>query len=110
MTDEEKLKERVIKLQISLIERRVVLIFPDISPDEWNKKYPTLKILKTTCEGCYKTLLSNKPFITKGYAGFTAELCECGGTRSIAESVVTTTQDEFYKWSEVFNKAESKLE
>jgi hypothetical protein len=82
------------------------MIYPDVSLKEWRKKYPELKVMKLDCDNCGKTIVANRPFLTKGYAGLDAPRCECGKNRHSCSSMVTTTKEEHQSWLDVLGGEE----
>ncbi len=53
------------------------MIFPDVTLEEWLKKYPGLDIVKERCSVCRKKIITNKPFVDQHWVGLAA-ICECG--------------------------------
>ena len=56
------------------------MIFPEVSSEEWSKRYPGLTPRSTECKHCGKEHKTSIPYITKDYAGFIIFKCiHCGG-------------------------------
>lgn len=56
------------------------MIFPDVSVEEWTRRYPGLSPRVASCKHCQSDIQVNKPYISKDYAGFIAFHCDkCGG-------------------------------
>lgn len=79
------------------------MIFPDISIQEWKRKYPTLECVETRCIDCNAPVIAVKPYITKDYVGLVSNPCSCGSTRTGCQSSVTRTADEHLKWLSVMD-------
>ena len=47
------------------------MIFPEVTIEEWSKKYP-VDPRTTDCLACGVKITTNIPYITKDYAGFIA--------------------------------------
>lgn len=54
------------------------MIYPDVTLEAWEKKYPSItKPLQCHC-GLYPPA---RPVVFKGYVGVETEPCTCGGSR-----------------------------
>ena len=51
------------------------MIYPDISLEEWLKKYPDLKVYERECPKCKAMVRTNRPFISEDYVGIELEFC-----------------------------------
>jgi hypothetical protein len=69
------------------------MIYPDVSLQDWLKKYPELDVLERTCPACGTIRKADRPFVRKGYAGVEAGNCICGKDPSTCSSQVTTTAE-----------------
>lgn len=74
------------------------MIYPDVSLEDWLKRYPELDLLEKECDHCGSLMRANKPFLTKGYAGVLSPKCECGKNKTICSSRVTTSNEEHQRW------------
>lgn len=74
------------------------MIYVDVSPEHWLKKYPELSILKKACDHCGTEMICNKPFIQKDYAGFAAAPCACGKNRHTCMSMIPTSESANLLW------------
>lgn len=55
------------------------MIYPDVTLEEWLKKYPGLEVFSQPCPQCKETISTKTPFITKHYAGLEGKACyACG--------------------------------
>jgi transcription elongation factor Elf1 len=80
------------------------MIFVDYSLLEWLEKYPNLEILKLNCDSCGKELISDKPFVEKGYVGLISNKCICGKNKHICISKITNSKDTYDYWSKKLNE------
>lgn len=78
------------------------MIFPDVSLQDWLKKYPELEVITRSCDACGALMHATKPFLEKGYAGLVT-VCPCGGRTHQAMSCVTTSKEESREWSEILS-------
>ena len=53
------------------------MIFPDIDPQEWARRY-NIRFIKRKCSKCNRLFLSDIPIALKGYRGLQTPLHECG--------------------------------
>lgn len=54
------------------------MIYPDITLDEWKKRFPGLEVQDVTCE-CGKKGKTTRPFISKDWVGLDMPPCsKCG--------------------------------
>ncbi len=74
------------------------MIFIDKPLHEWLLKHPSLEVIKLACDSCGQDLITNKPFIEKGYAGIIAENCTCGRNSHTCISKVTTSPESYNFW------------
>ena len=79
------------------------MIFVEYKLSEWLEKYPNLEILKLECDSCGKELITDKPFIEKGYAGLMTDKCPCGKNRHTCQSKVTTSIESYNYWIKLTN-------
>jgi len=78
------------------------MIFPEVTPEEWSRKYPGLNPRVTACKHCQSDIQVNKPYISKDYAGFIAFHCEhCGGEHR-AHVGRAISPNEIRLWNEAF--------
>lgn len=74
------------------------MIFVNSDLSAWLKKHPGLQVLKLNCDSCNKQMVSNKPFVEKGYVGLISEPCSCGKNKHVCVSKLTTSIDSFNHW------------
>lgn len=77
------------------------MIYINMDLDKFCKKYK-INVVSKKCT-CGRTIITNKPFITKDYAGLTAEKCKCGN-KSMVETLVTRTKEEHESWVDVLGR------
>jgi hypothetical protein len=75
------------------------MIFPDVSLEEWKKRFPKLKEIVGACDACGASMITRRPFLEKNYAGLVAESCSCGKNRHAPIIGVTTSAQEHQKWA-----------
>ena len=87
-----------------------MIYLDDIDIAIFSKKYRIKADLNYThtCAGCNKKVLRNRPFITKGYAGFETQPCGCTdkGTKSL--TATTRTKEEHDSWLGILGVKEFK--
>lgn len=54
------------------------MIFPEISAEEWCKRFPGLEIREYKCPYCRKKRIINIPTYEKDWVGLIAKDCPCG--------------------------------
>ena len=80
------------------------MIFVNKTLKEWMQKYPSLKIQQTKCPKCNTKLTSDRPFITKNFAGITSLPCpSCGNDTIICRSKVTISDASKNSWLSVLD-------
>lgn len=82
------------------------MIFVEASVEEWIKKHSQLEVIEGKCDYCGKPMKTNRPFITKGYAGLKAYDCLCGRGRNTVLSLVTTSIKKHSEWNEALERNE----
>jgi hypothetical protein len=80
------------------------VIFVEYSVEGWQEKYDGLNPIEVNCSQCHATLICNRPFIEKGYAGFYVEECKCGRNRNHACTRITTNEETASKWKKVLSR------
>jgi len=55
------------------------MIYPEISVEEWVKRYSDLEILEEECPNCERLVMVNIPFVSKSWVGLASKPCVCGG-------------------------------
>jgi hypothetical protein len=74
------------------------MFFPDVSLEEWLKKYPELEVISSTCENCGSEMKATRPFIEKHFAGLRIDHCHCGKNRHSTAMAITTTAEKHREW------------
>jgi hypothetical protein len=74
------------------------MIFPDVPTDMWLAKYPFLKIISSTCDGCRHIRSTTKPFISKEYVGLESPRCECCKSNHSAMYMASICKKEIESW------------
>ena len=78
------------------------MIFPEVSIEEWSKKYP-VDPRTTECLDCGGTITTNIPYITKDYAGFIAFKCPDCGKPHKAHVGTPISKNEKALWEQSFS-------
>lgn len=66
------------------------MIFPDVSTEEWCRRYPALEVKSRPCHTCRRPRTANIPFIEKHWVGLRSKDCMCGRGKAIAVSTPRT--------------------
>lgn len=74
------------------------MIFPNVSTKAWLTKYPFLKVISSTCDGCGSKRSTTKPFISKEYVGLESPKCPCGKSSSSAMYMAPACKKEIESW------------
>jgi hypothetical protein len=77
------------------------VLFPEVTLDQWLKKYPELEVIEGFCDHCGEPLKAVKPFITNRYAGIMAPECRCGKNRHSVMSLVTNSYKTHLEWESI---------
>lgn len=77
------------------------MIYPDVTVEEWTKRYPGLKVVSTTCCECGSKINTDRPFVSMDYVGLESGPCSCGNTRSTAANVLTRTKKSHDEWTAI---------
>jgi hypothetical protein len=54
-------------------------LYPQVSAEEWIRRYPSLRLKRIKCRGCKATLENNLPYRNEHSAGLECPPCPCGG-------------------------------
>lgn len=71
------------------------MIFPDVTLEEWLKRYPDLDVVSRDCDQCGKKIIASIPFVSIDLVGLTAPRCSCGKNRFTCGSSLTRTPEVF---------------
>lgn len=77
------------------------MIFVEVSCEEWTKRYPDLIIHERSCPACGARIVTNIPFIERGYTGLTSKACSCGKYDGISAVRITTSNETHARWMSV---------
>ena len=77
---------------------RSLMIYPDVTVEEWLKKYSGLKVCEQACPNCKATILTDRPFITKDYAGLEGKFCPSCGLQRNSSSVIPVSKEAKARW------------
>lgn len=69
------------------------MIYPDVTTEEWLKKYPLLRVIKTTCSSCDKPLIADKPYRSKDYVGLRHDKCCPDNTRQCGSHMAVSKKE-----------------
>tara|TARA_Y100000034_G_C6910321_1_gene424375 strand:+ start:4234 stop:4482 length:249 start_codon:yes stop_codon:yes gene_type:complete len=75
------------------------MIFPDVTLEEWLKRYPELEVIEGTCRFCGNKRRTTKPFITKDYAELRSKRCSCGKDHHISSTSIPISKSEIEFWN-----------
>jgi hypothetical protein len=75
------------------------MLFPNVTTEDWIKKYPDLKVISSTCENCGTEMQATRPFIEKHFAGLRIDHCPCGKNRHSTMMMVTTSAEKHEEWT-----------
>lgn len=77
------------------------MIYPDVTLEEWLKRYPDLKVVTGICDGCGGPKPTIKPFRFKHGVGLECLPCSCGKGRHSSSTMLITETKEIEKWREI---------
>jgi hypothetical protein len=64
------------------------VIYPQVTVEEWCKRYPALAVVKRPCRACRKQRLACVPFIEREWVGLRSAACPCGKGQSLSVSTL----------------------
>ena len=76
------------------------MIYPDVTLEEWLKKYPELEVISKSCDNCDAVMSSTIPYLNKDYAGLIAPDCKCQKNKTTCMISVTRTIEVHNEWVE----------
>lgn len=79
------------------------MIYPDVSLEEWLKKCPGLRVLTQPCPSCGSEIVTDRPFISKDYAGLEGKFCKTCGHQRNSSSLQPISSKSIDAWSENFS-------
>jgi len=74
------------------------MIFISSSAEDWRAKYPGLTPIIAQCSACGLALVTDRPFVERGYAGLAVGACSCGRNENLADVRVTTSSETNARW------------
>jgi len=77
------------------------MIYPEVSTENWLKKYTELEIEEGFCNHCGKSMKTTKPFIEKDVAGLVSPNCSCGKNTNQAMTMIPTSDSEIQYWNQL---------
>jgi len=80
------------------------VIYPDVSLEEWLRRYPDLKPKTGLCDACGGPKPTVKPFRYRHGVGIQSEPCKCGKGRHSTSVMLVTDEKHIQMWTEILNK------
>jgi hypothetical protein len=66
------------------------MMFPNVTAEEWCKRYPGLEKVKRPCRACKRQRIASIPFIEREWVGLRSAPCPCGKGQSLSVSTLRT--------------------
>ena len=79
------------------------MIYMDVKLEDWLKRYPALKVRQCKCDNCGAKVVTNRPFVTKDYAGLDSTPCPCGKQKDDLCTLVPRSISAIKRWMNLFS-------